>query len=973
MFQQLVGKKILFESAEPKRNRDQSSISSSSKKKKHRTPVEKHFKALRKALNKYTRSVSGQGIDDLLQQLQGEYLNAKSLKKGPVEPIVVILSNMRRLLLEQRPMSAAHDSPLGILWSVLKKPLPGEIVKLEDLPVDSSDDELVELSVDHCEHGCPSVECGECGPTSINREIETPVGPPRSRRSTRSTNKVVRTDGRLYLVRLWGKPLTKNKLTKELAQLGPKGKLLELHAQGAATYTFKDPEKSTLKSPGIVLQKDEVEIEAVEAVSTPDALENQMLIEVQWDLDPEWHLCLYSTRSGSPEVCMISELPASDAPWPAYPFDQNEDEWRYPIYPSFVETDEIAVLAVEGGLFEGRIATVMEKEDDHSYIVEWKDHRPSDSKNFEIDLWYDRVESIFIDHQDSDGAEDLGDESDDEDFLFDDKESLDYHGEPYKISAQYSNPDTGEHSYDLTHRVTGDVLRDISEKEITERWEPDFKPGSSVVYQDSPGTVEDVDYETGEYIIELDDALEGETVRAPADAVTLLELCTIDVGTRVIFNYRDDYKVVSNRHKYTVIGPDGDVHTDIDDIELNENWKIKLVKKKGQPDRRVVFHVIGTKEKKKGSEYKEYYVYTLKEGGVPKEMVSKSKNYISNHNLANFLAVGDESAGSDVDDGSERIVFAAGELVDVILGGDRTARGRVVRLIPNEDQDKEKYEVNIDGEVSEYDPGQLDRSGAVQTEPEDSEDDYEIPEDVPSGSSSSESEMSVDDSDVEEESHFKVGGTDDSGVRVPGSYVQFVGDDNGEIFEVIKAENDVYTIVSIFEEDNEIEDVSVDNLVEYTPAFKKGEGVIWDGTPVLIKKVNGDGTYVLSNGSKGIAEDELSQAEIFSKKDLVRIIGEKGIFKVLNLKKGQYRLENIFDKTDKRTVEIDEVDKAEPEYALGELVQLAGWAAPKEIVKVNSKKFTYKLKGDKTWYREIDLQYADKPDTQDEDTDEEDF
>ena len=166
--------------------------------------------------------------------------------------------------------------------------------------------------------------------------------------------------------------------------------------------------------------------------------------------------------------------------------------------------------------------------------------------------------------------------------------------------------------------------------------------------------------------------------------------------------------------------------------------------------------------------------------------------------------------------------------------------------------------------------------------------------------------------------------------------------------------------------------MSVDNLVEYTPAFKKGEGVIWDGTPVLIKKVNGDGTYVLSNGSKDIAEDELSQAEIFSKKDLVRIIGEKGIFKVLNLKKGQYRLENIFDKTDKRTVEIDEVDKAEPEYAVGELVQLSDWATPKEIVKVNSKKFTYKLKGDKIWYREIDLQYADKPDTQDEDTDEED-
>lgn len=949
MFQQLIEKKITFQSAEPKRTREDATSSSSSKKNKERTPIEKQLRALRKALNKFTRSVAGQGFDDLLQQLQGDYLNAKNIRNGPVDPIAGILSSMRSKLLSLRPVSASHDSPLGILWSILKKPLPGEIVKLEDLPSDSSDDELKELSnnKDHCEHGCPSEECDEC--SSSIRSPETPAiftG----RRSKRSKRSVLKTDGALYLVKLLGKPLTKNKMTKELARLGEQGKLLELHAQGAATYTFKDPEKSTLKSKEVVLQKDEVSIELVESVSKPDSLESQMLIEVQWDPDPTWHLCLYSTRSGTPEVYMISELPTSDSPWPAYPFDQEQDEWRYPRYLSFLEEDDIRVLAAEGHLFGGRIATIMQLEDEHSYIVEWKVRRPSDPKNFKIDLWYDRVEPIFTEQQDSDGFEDLSEESDDEDFLFDDEESIEYHGEKYKITGQISDPDTGEHSYDITHMVTGVVLR-VSEPELTDRWEPDFKPGTSVVYQDSPGTVEDVDYETGEYIIELDDAPEGETVRAPADAVLLMELCTFDVGRRVIFNYSDQYTVVSNRHQYTLMGPDGDVHSGITEEELKNNWVIKLVKKKNESDKKVIFHVVKTKEKKKGDKYKEFYEYTLKEGGRVKEMVASSKNYIYNAGLEDFLAEGDQSDGSDGDDGSERIVFAPGEVVDVILGGDRTVRGHIVRLIPNEDQDKEKYEVDIDGKISEYDPGQLDRVNSIQTEPEESGDEYEIPDEH---SDSSDSGTSDAESEVPDESIFDARHVDDDDETVPGTCVQFK-DGDGEVFEVIKAENEVYTIVSIFEADNEIENVSEDDLVKYEPAFKKKEAVIWDGEPVFIKKVNGDGTYDLSNGSNGIAEDELSQAEIFSKGEVVYIIGSKGIFKVVSLKKGKYKLKNIFDKTDIRTAELDEVDKKEPEYEVGDFVKLPGWPAPKEVKKVNKKKFTYKLKGDKTLYREIDL------------------
>ena len=940
MFQQLTVKKCLFMAAEPKRPREGEPPTKPKKKKKDRSPLAAHLHKIKKALKKVSKHYAATGartdIVSVIRTVEARFMETK--RQDNVVLIAGILSSMRLNLETLGASTAAQGSPLGKLWETLTASLPGDIVKLEDLEADSSDEEM---DAAHCEHGSQTPNCSECSlRSSTSSGVEESKEPTSSRNIKKKPLSLIPV-GSKVLVKLTVSKLkkVKHKLARELLAAGSNGMELVMSGKGLGTVSFIYVGQDH-KASGKVMPRDEVSVEAIEGVPEPDALLPHMLLEVNWEAAgvSKWYPCKYAPANSGEQGVIDLETGLLVG------FDMAEDEWRYPDYPVLVETDEI-VVKVHGGTSGGshRVAIVMEAEDDHTFICEWKGPKlPNDAKNFEIDLYYDILQPVTIEQQDSEATS--GEEDEEEDNQFDLKERLEYLGIKYKVAMIHLSEENGI-EYDLVPVLSGPSHR-VREDVLLNRWSPEFKVGDDIIYEGEAGVVTDLHYESRQYEIELDDADEGATIHADAVQVSVLQDMSLDVGTTVFYDY-DYYVIVGDRLTYTLKARDSEVVVShITERDLS-SW-VLLVRRRGRPVNEIVHIVKGVDGdflKGKGDERKPYYRVVGLGEKKGKDIVAGTDNIKYQSDAKNYFVEGD---GSDSEAGNGRIEFHPGELVSIIHAGSglNDKQGRIMRLVPSEDIDDEHYIVNIDGVEEAVHVGSLAAVHAQQSEPEDGEDFDPDQYDVNDETSS---EEESENEEVEDESHFS-GPTEEN----HGDYVQ-LKDADGKVYEVIEASHDVYTIVSLLNSSDEIEDVSVEDLVLYTDSFKNGQSVLFNFALVRIKNVNGDGTYELTNGEENVPEDELTEAEIFKKGTHVSVSGSREVFKVVSLVKGVYMLANTFD-GEKTKADLDEVDKKEePEYEKKEWVQLPGWQFPKQVVSVNSTKFSYKLKGDATEYRESQL------------------
>ena len=745
---------------------------------------------------------------------------------------------------------------------------------------------------------------------------------------------------------------SKHKIARMLQQ-GPTE--LILAGIGIGTVSFWELHQ-THKHKSKVMLREEVDIEEVVGISNPSQLLPQMLLDMRWDGDATWYPVRYAPAiNGDQGIVLIS----SGA---VYPFSIDDDEWRYPEYPVFVETDLIRVMTATGA----RIATVMEVQYDHVYICEWNDRKKDEIRNFPLDVYYTQANAVIIEQQVSE--DEALEEEEEEENHFDKGEELEYLGIKYKISTVYSTDDGVE--YDLTPLKEGDFCR-VTEEILLNRWESEFKEGESIVFEDQAGIVDEIDYSDQGYQITLDGA--DTSIIVSALEVDQLQSLRFNLTDRVFYNFKH-YTVVANRHKYTLQEEGTDnVVIGVTDDELAEwIWLLPV---------NDIYHIVREKEltvKKK----KKVYYEVVDRHGKKKDIVAGSKNIKYQEEASNYFVEGDNS-DSEGDNGTERIEFQPGQEV-IIIKADGEERGTIIRLLPSPDNDdNEQYLVNINGEEKPVHVGSLDRISDQQSEEGSQIDEISL---------SSEDDDDSDDDDSED---------DDSELQV-GIHVT-IGD-NTDVYSVVRARNNIYTLQDI--NGFEVEDVGIENLTLYSAAHADGDKVVFGGAVTTIEKVNGDGTYDLTNGEESILEDELEDfVPVLNNGTIVSVIGSNDVFKIVKFKDGQYTLVTVFDdglyKLNQRELkkkkkelltlqsgsspelksqllqsieelkalavapaltfsEMEKVlEKEEPTWKPGAWVQLPEWKYPCEIIAFKKSMYTYKLKGMEREFREAELVEAE--------------
>mgnify|MGYP006108423539 CR=1 FL=1 len=749
---------------------------------------------------------------------------------------------------------------------------------------------------------------------------------------------------------------SKHKIARMLQQ-GPTELILAGISIGTVSFwelhqTHKHKSKDMLR--------EEVDIEEVVGISNPSQLLPQMLLDMRWDGDATWYPVRYAPAiNGDQGIVLIS----SGA---VYPFSIDDDEWRYPEYPVFVETDLIRVMTATGA----RIATVMEVQYDHVYICEWNDRKKDEIRNFPLDVYYTQANAVIIEQQVSE--DEALEEEEEEENHFDKGEELEYLGIKYKISTVYSTDDGVE--YDLTPLKEGDFCR-VTEEILLNRWESEFKEGESIVFEDRAGIVDEIDYSDQGYKITLDGAETRITVSAIE--VGQLQALRFNLTDRVFYNFKH-YTVVANRHKYTLQeeGQQAVLVSGVTDNDLSE-W-IWLLPAND------IYHIVREKEltvKKK----KKVYYEVVDRHGKKKDIVAGSKNIKYQEEASNYFVEGDNS-DSEGDNGTERIEFQPGQEV-IIIKADGEERGTIIRLLPSPDNDdNEQYLVNINGEEKPVHVGSIDRISDQQSEEGD-------PVHIDEFSLSSDDDDDSEDDDASED--------DDSELQV-GMHVT-IGD-NTDVYSVVRARNNFYTLQDI--NGFEVEDVGIENVTLYSPEYDDGDKVVFGGAVTTIEKVNGDGTYDLTNGEESIMGDELEDfVPVLKNGTIVSVIGSNGVFKIVKFKDGQYTLVTVFEdglyKLNQRELkkkkkelltlqsgsspelksqllqsieelkalavapspmfsDMEEVlKKEEPKWKSGDWVQLPEWKFPCEVISFKKSMYTYKLKGMEREFRESELVEAE--------------
>jgi len=762
----------------------------------------------------------------------------------------------------------------------------------------------------------------------------------------RTAKKPLPTIGSQVLVTL---KVAKSKSKHKIARLLREGpQQLILAGIGLGTVSFWELHQNH-KHQSKDMNREEVDIEEIGGIAEPGQLLPQMLIELRWQGDATWYPVRYAPAiDGQQGVVLISDGTVWD-------FNQDTDEWRYPDYPVFVETDLVRVMTTTGA----RIATVMETHTNHIYICEWNDRHADEVKNFPLDVYYTQATAVAVEQQVSD-ASSGGEEEDVDDNMFEVNELVQYNGIEYKVEEVESSE--GDCIYVLAKVGGGAGLR-ITEETLIDRWDPEFKVGSSIVFEDQPGIVDEIVYADRGYSIILD-GIDETSIRVTAMELEPLQELRFDEGERVLYAFKF-YTVVSVRHKYTLKEEGtGTVVIGVTDDELAEwIWLLPV---------NDIYHIVREKEltvKKK----KKVYYEVVDRHGIKKDIVAGSKNIKYQEEASNYFVEGDNS-DSEGDNGTERIEFQPGQEV-VIIKSRGEERGTIIRLLSESDNDdNEQYLVNINGEEKIVHVGSIDRISDQQPEDE---------EDVALTTDSSSSEDDDDESEDEDDSEFSVG-----------NYVTI--NDNTDVYIVVGARNDIYKLRDIAGV-VEVDSVRIDNLTLYTPKYANGDTVLVGKSMTTIEKVNGDGTYDLTNGEESFPEDDLDDfVPELKKGSIVTRIGSKEVFKIVKFKDGQYTLVDVFKdglyKLNQRElkkkeklqldaspelqaqllqsvselkaslpppkilVDVEEVfEKEEPEYRVGEWVQLPGWTFPCEIVSFKKSMYTYKLKGKEREFREGEL------------------
>jgi hypothetical protein len=306
-------------------------------------------------------------------------------------------------------------------------------------------------------------------------------------------------------------------------------------------------------------------------------------------------------------------------------------------------------------------------------------------------------------------------------------------------------------------------------------------------------------------------------------------------------------------------------------------------------------------------------------------------------------------------------------VVSLIGAGSSSEKATVIRRIPGAELDDEKYEIDVDGEQRTVPVGLLAKIGAKKVETITEEigdtttddegniwtivkfkDGKAVWEMDDSDGDESDSDDSLLDSDEEDESDFNVG-----------TFVT-VGD-HGEVYEVTKAKDNMYTVVCAWDDNLEVEDISVNDLKKYENEFSVGEEVLHEDNQAKIAEVHADGTYVLTSGEE-VTEDELTKyIDAFKKGTIVRRIGSGVVYKVKSHKDGEYTLISLVDKSEHKA-SAEEVDiHEEPLFKKEDYAQLEGEQYPRKVKKFKKKNWSYRLEGLEREFREMELREPVSP------------
>jgi len=882
--------------AEPGKRKGSGGGGGSAKQRKNTTALQAHLRKIGDRINIITRRVSGSWSDAELSLINAVgSLIQEAIQNNSATNLVTIRTIVAEFDLE----GLGLDDIYSELMALLTAKLPDQVVPGVSVPE-------------------PTAEVSEPSPGGSRR---------------RKRNRALPPDGSTVLVTLLD-PKAKGRIAKILKSANG-SKKLTLTGAGADTVSFVVTHKG-VKSTTAAIERSQVDIQIIERVSEPDEIGPQMLIEVQWDPDPKYYTVRYSP--GLNEDVFVSEDVAEPTEEQIYPFDENEDEWRFPEYPSFSYGDEIQVLTINGF----RNATITDVLDtDHTYVCEYDSLLQGETKSdkqFELDIWYqqarDRPDEVS--EKTSAAADESGDsdysvpeEEEAEEPLYDLNDSVEYHGERFKIVNIDSNDDG--YMYTLKPREGEEIQ--ILESALEEQWIPRFQNDSEVVYKNAIGIVTAINYANGNYEIQLE---ENDTIVSDVSEEDLedLPILAYAPGTPVFYNF-GLCTVVRARMTYTLRTSQGSEVGGITDNALHD-WFLFI---NPQTSVQTIYKIVRRKQKsisRKGGKEKKLYYEVVDSNGRKKDIMASSPNIKEQEDAVSFFEDSLQGEGSL----EERIIFKPGDRV-IIYKSTGDISGIIVNHNSTDNIDDETYDIEVDGEISTY---SVEEFGPIEeglSQPESEDDEFTVNDEELEASSSSDSED--DEDDEEEESEFNVG-----------DYVNM--GNSTDVYVIKNAVSNIYEIESAWDDSEpNVQGVAASNLAPFTPEFEEKQPVMHLDDVRVIREVHEDGTYVLDNGEE-VTENELQEyVEILPNGTIVRCVGNREVYKITGHQScGNYKLTNIFTGEKRLEVDQDVIVHEEPEYEVGEFVEMADGIS-REVKSFKKSNWSYKLEGIDRQVPESDL------------------
>lgn len=764
----------------------------------------------------------------------------------------------------------------------------------------------------------------------MGKLIETSETP--QRKSTRTVKPVFR-PGDIVNVTLVNQDAKTSKLIKRLKQ-GPQR--LKIKNISVATVTFFLTQDETGKDAACKLS----DIDMVFSnVPTPHELKDGMLIDVKYneeDGSTKWYTMTYNTHAaaedGLKEFVTSPEQPFPKIKWP---FDRDEDEWRFPQYAILQLNDEVDVRSLDKpGWIRVKITG---KDDDVQEVDSKKDSKEkvyghvfwaeqmSDGGLFKIDVWYDEVKPRRDDDFEAEEqAYTTESETDDVITLHEIGDSIEYRDRTYKVTAIEEDPIT----YTLTSKE-GDIVR-IEEEVLEKEWSPEYKEDTEVLFKGMLATIDRLDYEQRVYIV-LDAG--GEEHRVAEGGIVVFSELPFHVGRLVLFDWAVHTIIDVDRvhQRYTLRAEDGSEKKDITQEALSD-WCFREEKNVEVP-----YHITNKHKMKRGAPH-----YELKtKDGVKKYAKVGSKTITLQDDINNLLKDKASSSQDISQDVRIRVVYAAGTRVEVF---GQSGVGIVQSHRPNDaDPDKETYVVLCpDGKKREL------RLKDFDIMPDD--DGNESDEAVLSVEESTDEETS---SESEEETEFDF--DIDDCVTV---------DDFDDVYLVVATlDGPRYSLRAA--NGNELQNVEEKRLRLWEPAYEEGQtvSVETEYAPRTIEDI-AQGQYTLDNGAV-VTEAELRDyRKPLKEGTLVKTMDSKAVWEIVGFsaQSATYTLRNINQEEVTIDKDVDDVIEREgADYEEGDWVSFEGNVF--KVVKVH-KNATYDLQRDQSRVSGVlegDLESAEDP------------